>query len=225
MLVKKLSLVFLLAFLLSACDQAKDFIAEMSKKEELDGVDSSAHRQEVMRELRQKLDAQKKAVEEQQQKQAVIVPVVVPKPTPVEKKVVVKKPVVDDIEFALTILPDPADAHIRIMNISPSYYDNIILKHGSYDVLVEKQGFEPWRKWVLLKKNEVLEMTLKKLVVQPVIPVQDDIVDEGFNADLQEDTAAREELEVEETQEMQEVQQDAAKEETKRARMRIFGSF
>ena len=54
----------------------------------------------------------------------------------------------------LTITTNPDDAQIKIMNISEKYHDGILLpQHESYDVLITRNGFHPYRKQVLLQSH------------------------------------------------------------------------
>jgi formylglycine-generating enzyme required for sulfatase activity/serine/threonine protein kinase len=49
---------------------------------------------------------------------------------------------------SLTVITDPPDARIRILNIKPSYRDGIQLPPGLYEVEVTMEGYDPWRNWV-----------------------------------------------------------------------------
>jgi len=59
-------------------------------------------------------------------------------------------------KYKLTINPTPVDCKIRIMNIGPVYKPQILLTPGQYDILVEKQGYSPHRKWVTLKGSDMI---------------------------------------------------------------------
>lgn len=50
----------------------------------------------------------------------------------------------------LTIQASPADARVRIMNISPVYVPGMQLEPGSYDIEVSAPGYRPERRWVKL---------------------------------------------------------------------------
>lgn len=60
----------------------------------------------------------------------------------------------------LTITPDPSWARVRIMNIAPAYQPGIELAPGSYDVLVDAEGYRPHRQWVDLQADTSLEVRL-----------------------------------------------------------------
>ncbi len=55
----------------------------------------------------------------------------------------------------LTVKVEPLDARVRIMNIVPRYQDGIELQiNREYDVLVTRDGYEPWRQLVRLNEPE-----------------------------------------------------------------------
>ena len=62
----------------------------------------------------------------------------------------------------LTVRAEPVDARVRIMNIGPRYRDGIELARGEvYDVLVEREGYEPWREVVVLEEaDQTVRVTL-----------------------------------------------------------------
>lgn len=65
--------------------------------------------------------------------------------------------------ISLTVITNPADARVRIMNIAPVYQDAIELKEGKYDVEVSKPGFLTYRKWVVVDKKTILTVELDKM--------------------------------------------------------------
>ena len=70
-------------------------------------------------------------------------------------------------KFGLTVNATPKNSVIKIMNIRPKYKRGIQLKPGKYDVLVKRQGYKQWRKWVEitdadLKVDVILKKSTKK---------------------------------------------------------------
>ena len=62
-----------------------------------------------------------------------------------------------DGTYPLTIHPEPADAQVRILNISPKYQPGMLLQPGPYHVEVSKPGFAPVRRWVTLQQAPLVE--------------------------------------------------------------------
>ena len=60
--------------------------------------------------------------------------------------------------YSLTVEANPSDATIKIMNIKPKYHDGIRLQAGSYDLLVQKEGYEPHREWVHISNRSITKM-------------------------------------------------------------------
>jgi hypothetical protein len=54
----------------------------------------------------------------------------------------------------------PKGSHIRILNIKPKYYDNMVLKPGKYLIEVRKQGYKKHKEWVVLEKDIVMTIRL-----------------------------------------------------------------
>lgn len=48
----------------------------------------------------------------------------------------------------LTIVPSPAEANIRILNIKPPYEPNMVLDAGHYQIEVSAAGYETLTQWV-----------------------------------------------------------------------------
>lgn len=64
--------------------------------------------------------------------------------------------------YRLTVKTTPVDADVYIMNISPKYRPGIPLKPGKYDILVKRNGYHPYRKWVHITNRHVsLNVKLK----------------------------------------------------------------
>ena len=60
----------------------------------------------------------------------------------------------------LTILTNPNNARVRIMNIKPRYYPGIKLSQGKYEVYVTKLGFKAKRIWIDVTQTTVMHATL-----------------------------------------------------------------
>ncbi|WP_426416302.1 SUMF1/EgtB/PvdO family nonheme iron enzyme [Aestuariirhabdus sp. LZHN29] len=58
------------------------------------------------------------------------------------------------ITYRLSITPSPADSRIRILNIKPRYRENMALEPGRYLVEVSKEGFQPFKDWVVLENRD-----------------------------------------------------------------------
>ncbi|MEG3759798.1 PEGA domain-containing protein [Pseudoalteromonas carrageenovora] len=65
--------------------------------------------------------------------------------------------------ISLTVITNPSDARVRIMNIKPVYEDAIELKEGEYDVEVSKPGYLTYRKWVAVDKKTILTVNLDEV--------------------------------------------------------------
>lgn len=63
----------------------------------------------------------------------------------------------------LTVMAEPANATIKVMNIVPKYHANMPLKPGAYDILVRKPGYQTHRRWIQLgDRDRVLHVMLMK---------------------------------------------------------------
>ncbi len=72
----------------------------------------------------------------------------------------------------LTVKATPSNARIRIMNIGPQYRDGMRLDPGSYRVRVDRDGYEPYDKWVSLEAtDQVVMVDLQKAMTtsSPVV--------------------------------------------------------
>ena len=56
----------------------------------------------------------------------------------------------------------PKGAVVKIMNIKPKYKDDMELKKGKYHIVVTKKGYEKFDRWILLDKDTVYVVKLKK---------------------------------------------------------------
>lgn len=73
---------------------------------------------------------------------------------------------------SLTVITQPKNARVRIMNIRPKYHPNIELKIGKYLIEVSAQGYERYKKWIFIDKPTTLTITLHK----PTTPTISNIV-------------------------------------------------
>ena len=55
----------------------------------------------------------------------------------------------------------PKNSRVRILNIKPKYHDGIELDHGKYLIEVTKQGYQKYKKWIVLDKDFVLDVSLQ----------------------------------------------------------------
>lgn len=67
---------------------------------------------------------------------------------------------INNESISLTVLTNPSNSKVRIMNIKPKYYPGMELTKGKYDVFVTKLGFKPKRMWVNITKATVIHATL-----------------------------------------------------------------
>ncbi|KPA18271.1 membrane protein containing Sulphatase-modifying factor domain protein [Candidatus Magnetomorum sp. HK-1] len=70
---------------------------------------------------------------------------------------------------SLTVQPAPDDSRVRIMNIKPVYQDAMALAPGRYSVVVSKEGFVTYGKWVTLRsgENKVMPVSLESELIVP----------------------------------------------------------
>ena len=78
---------------------------------------------------------------------------------------------------ALTVVPTPADAKVRILNIRPVYQEGIELKPGDYQIEVSREGYETHQQSYALAAGE---QTLRiRLTTLPEFPVPEMVFIEG----------------------------------------------
>lgn len=63
--------------------------------------------------------------------------------------------------YPFTVLPEPADARIRIMNINPRYEPGILLAEGEYDIEVARDGYFTYRQWIDVVDEMTVTVTLE----------------------------------------------------------------
>jgi len=81
-------------------------------------------------------------------------------PKPAAPVKTVEKP--GEVEYGLTINPEPISSNIKLMNIDEQYYPGIKLSPGYYEILVECKGYESYREWVKLENDKLLKIALNK---------------------------------------------------------------
>ena len=75
----------------------------------------------------------------------------------------VNEVVEENAPISLTVITNPADARVRIMNIAPVYQDAMELKEGKYDIEVTKAGYLTYRTWVVVDKKTILTVELDEI--------------------------------------------------------------
>ena len=75
----------------------------------------------------------------------------------------VSEVVEENAPISLTVITNPADARVRIMNIAPVYQDAMELKEGKYAIEVTKAGYLTYRKWVVVDKKTILTVELDEI--------------------------------------------------------------
>ncbi len=61
----------------------------------------------------------------------------------------------------LTVLTEPREASVKVLNIVPKYRDDMALPPGAYDILVKHAGYQPYRRWIRLGgRDRVLHVAL-----------------------------------------------------------------
>ncbi len=109
-----------------------------------------------------------------------------------EKIAIVDQDVILDVDLEqirlprLTIKATPPDSRIRIMNIQPKYQPGMQLEPGRYNVLVEREGFQTYREWVVLgESDKIHELSLRAVYDREKIMQRVDVLgqrlDEAFN--------------------------------------------
>lgn len=63
--------------------------------------------------------------------------------------------------YRLTILPNPVEATIKLVSENKPYYQDMLLKSGSYQIEVSHKSYKPYKQWVELKENLTLHITLE----------------------------------------------------------------
>ena len=56
----------------------------------------------------------------------------------------------------------PKNSRVRILNIKPKYHDNIELSKEKYLIEVTQQGYQKYKKWIVLDKDLILNVTLHR---------------------------------------------------------------
>ena len=54
----------------------------------------------------------------------------------------------------LTVVTEPMDARVYVMNVVPRYFPGMPLRPGEYDILVTRDGFHAQRQWITVGAND-----------------------------------------------------------------------
>ncbi|MFC6635545.1 bifunctional serine/threonine-protein kinase/formylglycine-generating enzyme family protein [Microbulbifer taiwanensis] len=76
--------------------------------------------------------------------------------TPVAKAEIAETEEVLPEVYSLDVRPEPSDARVRIMNITPRYRAGIELEPGSYDLEVSKPGYTTVRRWIAIDDRDLM---------------------------------------------------------------------
>ncbi len=68
----------------------------------------------------------------------------------------------EELKYSLTVHPVPEDSSVKIINIQPRYTPGIRLSPGIYDLMVEREGYETHREWIVVDADTVLTIPLNK---------------------------------------------------------------
>lgn len=79
----------------------------------------------------------------------------------------------DTNERPLTILTQPHEANVRIINSEIAYAQGVKLPIGSYQVEVSASGYEPLTKWIDLSQKTAFEFQLSPLLVDQTFSVDE----------------------------------------------------
>jgi len=78
-----------------------------------------------------------------------------------EKPTIIEK--LPETEYSLTVNATPSDSRVRIMNIDPIYHAGIKLTPGRYTIWVDKPGYVPYRRWVIIENQDItIQVVLKE---------------------------------------------------------------
>ncbi|MEZ5582703.1 MAG: hypothetical protein R3F37_07995 [Candidatus Competibacteraceae bacterium] len=61
----------------------------------------------------------------------------------------------DAANYRLTVVTQPKNARVRILNIKPRYHDGISLSPGSYHIEVDHPDYRPKRQWITIADQDV----------------------------------------------------------------------
>ena len=77
--------------------------------------------------------------------------------------------------YALTVIPEPADATVYIMNIRERYQPGIRLEpNKSYELKVVRQGYQPLQQTIFLHEDTKLPVALQKIGEAPRVAMKTD---------------------------------------------------
>ncbi|MCP4409236.1 MAG: hypothetical protein GY807_16075 [Gammaproteobacteria bacterium] len=69
--------------------------------------------------------------------------------------VMIASPLTAQEQYHLSVVTEPEDARVRIMNIAPHYYPGIRLSPGSYLLRVEQVGYQGFERWVRILDHDL----------------------------------------------------------------------
>lgn len=69
--------------------------------------------------------------------------------------------------WSLRVVPDPADALVRIVNIKPPYHEGMRLPEGAYHLKVSKDGYVSEDIWLNLRQDMVHRIGLRPIEIVP----------------------------------------------------------
>ena len=72
-----------------------------------------------------------------------------------KKPITAQQSAIKKNRFALTVLPEPSTARIRILNIRPKYRPGIELKPGNYHLEISHPGHPTKKRWIAVHDNDV----------------------------------------------------------------------
>lgn len=76
-------------------------------------------------------------------------------------------------QWQLTVIPEPSDAVVKIMNITPRYQPGIFLSPGKYDIKVSKNGYKTHEQSIQIEDSDVsLKVNLEKQIIDDPIDGQ-----------------------------------------------------
>jgi hypothetical protein len=69
--------------------------------------------------------------------------------------------------YHLKVNTRPLNSTIKVMNIKPKYRHNMSLAPGKYDILVQKKGYKPKRKWIeIIDRDLSIHIALEKELIK-----------------------------------------------------------
>ena len=66
-------------------------------------------------------------------------------------------------KVSLTVITNPDNARVRIMNIVPKYKDGIELDEGKYLIEISAEGYDTYKKWHIIDSDKTITVSLEKV--------------------------------------------------------------